>query len=432
MVLLYSSSSTSRLQYICNFIFKELLNTDVAITTDTIEFENNTGVKINYSNREFSSSSFTLIPAALLFETDIKEQPIECFETNSYKAFFKTIGNFSFDIFAASFYLLSRYEEYLPHEKDMYGRYSHESSLAYKEEFLKLPLINIWVQDFAKNLRSKFSLFSFQFSPFTFIPTYDIDIAYAYKGKGLLKNIGGSVRSFFTFKFSAFSERIAVLAGIKKDPYDTFEWLDKLHKKYNLSPLYFFLVAEKNYLYDKNTLPHTKIMKQLIADHAKKYPIGIHPSWQSGDDLSLLKKEISFLQEVSGKEIKECRRHYLRFNIPEGYYKLLDINMLSDHSMAYATVNGFRASIANSFYWYDLKNEKQTALRVHPFCYMEANSLFEQKVSAEEAFTEMVYYANICKQVGGTMVTLWHNHMISSEKTYKGWAEAYEKFLATL
>ncbi len=61
---------------------------------------------------------------------------IECFDINFHKAFFETSGDFPFDIFAASFYLLSRYEEYLPHEKDMYGRYAHTNSLAFREHFL--------------------------------------------------------------------------------------------------------------------------------------------------------------------------------------------------------------------------------------------------------------------------------------------------------
>ena len=85
---------------------------------------------------------------SLLFENKITEQSIECFEVNGNKAFFKTEGDFPFDIFAASFYLFSRYEEYLPHQKDMYGRYAHENSLAFKESFLDQPLINIWLQTF--------------------------------------------------------------------------------------------------------------------------------------------------------------------------------------------------------------------------------------------------------------------------------------------
>ena len=78
------------------------------------------------------------------------------FEWNGLKAFFKTGWDIPFDIFAASFYLLTRYEEYLPHEKDKYGRYAHVNSLAFKENFLHLPLINLWIQELIKLIQQKY------------------------------------------------------------------------------------------------------------------------------------------------------------------------------------------------------------------------------------------------------------------------------------
>src|SRR6185436_12324127 len=88
----------------------------------------------------------------------IRKQNISCFKANDFTAFFKSDGDYPFDIFSAVFYLLSRYEEYLPHEKDEYGRYAHENSLAYGQGFLNTPLINIWIEDFKKVLKKKFSM----------------------------------------------------------------------------------------------------------------------------------------------------------------------------------------------------------------------------------------------------------------------------------
>jgi hypothetical protein len=433
MVLIYSHIISPRLQYICSFIFKELMGNDFAVTTDAIEFEKYDGAKINYSNDEIPNSKFKISNSGLLFETNVKEQSIECFAVNGYKAFFKTDNSdFPFDIFAASFYLLSRYEEYLPHEKDMYGRYAHENSLAFKERFLDLPLINIWIKDFAFKLKEKFSICNFQFSAFNFIPTYDIDIAYSYKYKQLKRNIGGAVKSLFTGGFTRFMERNAVLLGTKKDPFDTFEWLDNLHQQNDLKPIYFFLVAEKNYLYDKNILPSTKAMQDLIQCHAQKYSIGIHPSWQSGDDIDLLKNEINYLKNISGKEVTQSRQHYIRFNLPDGYRRLIRVGIKDDYSMGYGSINGFRASVASSFYWYDLKMDERTTLRIHPFCFMEANSFYEQHFSADETYNEMMHYYNVCKEVNGTFISLWHNHILGSDKLYEGWAEVYCNFLKAI
>ena len=431
MILIYSHTTSPRLQYICNFIFKELLGIDFAITIDSEEFKNYEGVKINYSNQQFKFSTFNIVPHSLLFETVIKAQQINCFENKGFKTFFKiTDADFTFDIFAATFYLLSRYEEYLPHLKDMYGRYAHENSLAFKEEFLQLPLVNVWVRAFALEIQKKYSIFNIQYSTFNFVATYDIDIAFSYKYKGLLRNIGGFLKS-------PSLQRIKVVSGLQKDPFDAYIWLNELHQQNKLQPVYFFLVAEKNSQYDKNILPHKDAMWQLIKQHAKKYLVGIHPSWQSGDKPQLLKQEINWLSEVVNDELAESQRkkiylsrqHYIRFNLPEGYQKLIKADITDDYSMGYGSINGFRASVASSFFWYDLQHEQQTDLRIHPFCFMDANSFYEQHFSAVQAYEEMMHYYKICKEVNGTLITIWHNNFLGTAKEFEGWREVYRKFI---
>lgn len=426
MVLIYSHTTSPRLQYTCNFIFKELLGIDFSITVDSEEFKNYKGAKINYSNSEISDSDFNIQNHSLLFESNIKEQSVSCFFVNDYKAFFNTPdSDWPFDIFAAVFYLISRYEEYLPHTKDLYGRYGHENSLAFKEGFLQLPLVNIWVKDFADTLKKKFPDLNIAFPVFNFVPTYDIDIAYTYKYKGFIRNIG-------SFLKSPSIERIKVLARLQKDPFDTYDWLNKLHQKNNLQPLYFFLVAEKNSQYDKHILPHKNAMWQLAQQHAKKYTLGIHPSWQSGDTHSLLKKEKAYLEEMSEKTIAHSRKHYIRFNLPEGYQRLINSGLTEDYSMGYGSINGFRASVASAFYWYDLSKEEQTDLRIRPFCFMDANSFYEQLYSAAQAYEEMLHYYKVCKDVNGSLITIWHNNFLGEAKEFNGWKEVYEKFITTV
>src|SRR5215831_14748890 len=154
-MLLYAIKTGPRLQYVIDLIAKELKNEPWKTTSSPEEFSRHNGAKINYSEKRISDEEIWIKPHSLLFETGINEQRIECFEVNNNKAFFKTEGDFPFDIFAASFYLLSRYEEYLPHSKDMYGRYAFENSLAYRENFLNLPLINIWMQYLNSELKRR-------------------------------------------------------------------------------------------------------------------------------------------------------------------------------------------------------------------------------------------------------------------------------------
>lgn len=423
MVLIFSHNITPRLEYITSFIFKEVIGIEYSITNNVEIFKQAAGIKINYSKEKISEHGFCILPHSLLFEKEITPQNIDCFEHKGNKAFFKMPGaDYSFDLFAASFYLLSRYEEYLPHKKDEYGRYDYKNSLAYKEGFLTLPLINIWIKDFAETLKTKYSMLNTQYSMFNFEPTYDIDIVYSYKHKGWLRNIGGFIKS-------PSIKRFRVLLNKEKDPFDSYNELDALHEKYNLKPIYFFLLAQQNKLYDKNILPHKPCMQQLIKHHAAKYTTGIHPSWQSGDADALLIKEKEILQQATGKPVTISRQHYIRFNLPEGYRKLIKAGITDDHSMGYGSINGFRASVATAFYWYDLEKEETTSLKIHPFCYMDANSFYEQHYNAEQAYNEMMHYYKVCKQVNGTLITLWHNNFVGTDKQFKGWGDAYKKFL---
>jgi hypothetical protein len=233
-------------------------------------------------------------------------------------------------------------------------------------------------------------------------------------------------------EWSAVSKRIRVLQSKLKDPFDSFDEMDAIHEKHKLTPIYFFHVAAGNARYDKNILLSAPAMKELIKRHANKYTIGIHPSWQSGDDEKLLQSEIERLEKIVGKKITSSRYHYIRFNLPDGYRRLLKYGITDDYSMGYGDINGFRASVASPFYWYDLEKQETTSLLLHPFCYMEANSFFEQKLSPAEAFEEMLHYYRAVKSVNGTLSSLWHNTFLGTAPLYHGWGEQYRKFIETI
>lgn len=425
MILIYAHTSTKRLQYVCKFIFKEQLGIAYSLTIDLDNFKAHTGPKINYSE-EVVADSFTIRHHPLLFETTIKAQETTCFESHGNKAFFK-IGqsDYPFDVLAATFYLISRYEEYLPHAKDLYNRYAHQNSIAFREGFLDKPLVNVWLKDFLAALLLRFPGLSYKLPEFRFVPTYDIDIAWSYKNKGILRNLGGFLKkpSF---------ERLSVIAGLKKDPYNCYEFLNELHNNFRLEPIYFFLVATSKSIYDKNISPFRQSMWQLIRVHAKKYDIGLHPSWRSNERPPLLKKERKILEDAGHVHIKKSRQHYIKFSLPDTMNQLIDAGIEDDYSMGYGSINGFRASVASSFLWYDLKKETVSRLRMHPFCFMDANSYYEEKLSASQAFKELVHYYESVEGVNGTFISIFHNSFLGEDKQFSEWREMYRHFISQL
>jgi hypothetical protein len=116
-------------------------------------------------------------------------------------------------------------------------------------------------------------------------------------------------------------------------------------------------------------------------------------------------------------------------SLPDTYRLLIANGINEDYSMGYGSINGFRASVATSFCWYDLANEQQTGLIIHPFCYMEANSFFEQHYTSEQAAEELQQYHDIVKSVHGELISIFHNHFITEQKEWLPWRNMYADFL---
>ena len=110
-MIVYTNRITPRLQYVSDFIGKQITGELFQLTTNTDQFINYKGPKINYGYDTVSNDEFLIVNYPLLFEDSIKKQNTSCFEFNGNKAFFKSDGDYPFDIFSAVFYLLSRYEE---------------------------------------------------------------------------------------------------------------------------------------------------------------------------------------------------------------------------------------------------------------------------------------------------------------------------------
>lgn len=419
-MIIFAQHITPRLQYIATTLF----GSHTIVTLDVHRFSNSSLQKINYSSTKFDADSLWIKPYGLLEQKEIKPQNIECFEWQNLPVFFKTSGDISFDILSASFYLLSRYEEYFEgYKTDDYGNYHHENSIAYKNNFLHLPLINLWLQQIEK--KSKLNI---QHATFKFIPTYDVDIAFAYKHHSLLRNFGGFIKDVI-YRRGTFLERFNVLLNRKKDVYDVFDWLSNLHKQYQLKPIYFFLVAQHRSKFDKNAVRKSKGMIELIKETAKSNSIGIHPSYSSNSNEEVLKDEVDFLANTIKQKITKSRKHYLQLGFPNTYEILIKTGITEDYTMGYGTHNGFRASYCKPFYWYNLKEEKTTNLILHPFCYMDSNSIFEQQLTPQQAQEEMFFYYSTVKQVDGNFIFIMHNHFLAKQPQWQLWQAVYKNFL---
>ena len=145
---------TNRLQFALDLVFGTLLGVDFKLTTDNNRFRDFEGQKMSYGPNPLWDEPFQK-SAGLLFERDIYEQELKPFDFMDVKGIFPVYSQRSimpFDVFAASFYLVTRYEEYLPQVRDQYGRFTPESSCLFQMGMLAKPIVDIWALELAKRL----------------------------------------------------------------------------------------------------------------------------------------------------------------------------------------------------------------------------------------------------------------------------------------
>ena len=433
MLLVYSHKITPRLTYIFKHIFARILNIEVGFTTKIETFIAHDGLKISYAKQPLGSELF-IRSNDLLFEQGVDYFDISVVNWDGVPCFFQTnpSSELPFDIFAAGFYLISRYEEYLPHVKDEFERFPAQESLAFQHKFLDKPIIDIWAYKFRDILLQKFPDFKVGIinneNKFQFMSTIDVDIAYKYKNKGVIRTLGGLIKDASQFKIQEIWYRLMVIFGIRKDPFDIFDKLISLHRKYDIKTIFFFLLSEYT-TYDNNTSVGNLKYKLLIKNVADYVKVGIHPSYYSMKDEQKMKKEKQRLEDIVNFPINKSRQHYLRMDLPETYQKLVDIEVGEDYTMGYASYYGFRAGTCTPFYFYNIDFEIQTPLKIFPFAVMDGTLKEYLNCTPKRSMDTMLKLAEEVKKVNGLFITLFHNESISGTGQWRGWNRLYENLL---
>ncbi|MBA3705253.1 MAG: hypothetical protein H0W84_04960 [Bacteroidetes bacterium] len=429
VLIIYTHKITHRNKYIFNLIFKDILGIDFELTDDDDEFKKYQNAKLSYTNNPLGDELF-FISRNLLFETGITEQNISVFDFNAHKVFYAT-GKASvlpYDVFAASFYLVSRYEEYLPHIRDEHDRFDAKDSLAFINGFLQKPVVNIWAKWIKEAIQKRYPQLIFPEKKYEFVSTIDIDNAYAYREKGFTRSVGGYLKAISKFDVAEIAERTRVLFGLQKDPYDTYDFQLDILKKYKFKSIYFFLLGDYG-VNDKNLPVESKKFQSLIKMLGDYTEVGIHPSYGSNKSSEQLKKEVECLSKILHREITTSRQHFLKLSLPETYRNLIDLDITDDYTMGFASQIGFRASICTPFNFYDLDNELETKLKVHPFAIMEGTLKYYMKVPAEDAIQKIKPLIDETKAVNGTFISLWHNDTLNNQKLWLGWQSVYEEMV---
>ena len=163
------------------------------------------------------------------------------------------------DIFAATFFMLTRWEEFVIEERDLHNRFPGSSSLAFKNNFLDRPVVNEYA-DLLWELLLKIGYKGQRRKrEFTVVPTHDIDQLLFWDTrtrKNIFRNLTGDL----------FKRKIPVLAlqriksycesfyNKKKDPNNSFDYFMNLAEKINVKAIFYFLAGGEKPFEDRKSV----------------------------------------------------------------------------------------------------------------------------------------------------------------------------------
>jgi hypothetical protein len=425
-VRIYAGADVPRLRYALSIILGDILGLPWEITTDKRKLGKHP--VINYSIKDIPGS-FKISPDALLFETGVSPKEISVNEWRGLPVFFQTSSDsdLPFDIFAASFFLVSRYEEYLDYQPDEYGRYQASSSLAFNNGFLRIPVVDLWARELARSFLKKFQTLAFKRNEFKALLTIDIDQPFAYLGKNMFRSIGGLLRDM-TINDSHAGDRYRIVAKGEKDPYEVFDYITENIKKNNTDGRFFFPVGDHS-KYDKNPSWKNNDYRRLIQRIADKYKTGLHPSYFATGNSDMIKYETVRLKAILKKEITLSRFHHIRLFMPLSYNNIYNAGIKEDYSMGYPEEPGFRAGIARPYYFYNVSEDNMTSLKIIPFQIMDVTLYKYKKLDPAASMEVILDMIRATRKAGGTFVSIWHNTSLLDNMEWQGWREVFEFML---
>lgn len=432
MLLIHVPKLTNRIGYTLNVIFTHLLHSEYSITTDEEFFLQYDGAKLCYGHQRLGDSLFIKCHP-LLFETSIEEQETHAECRDGQWILYPVYGrnlDLGFDPLAATFFMVTRYEEYLPHREDEHSRFCSEESIAAQEGFLDQPVVDQWARIIRDKITERYPNHEMPRQTYRFVQTVDIDAAWRYLHKGTFRTVMGAARDLFSrHQPDEVVRRFKVLLHREQDPFDTFDYILELHKKDPSSQLIFFVLLADYGQYDKPASylnPHFRELIQHIGDYAK---MGIHPGYNTLEQPMSADAEIKRLESILHRPTVRSRYHFLRLNLPRSYRILQHAGIKNDYTMGYPDRVGFRAGITVPYPFYDLERDHENELLIHPFCVMDTTLKKYLRLSPAEGLQEYRRIIDRVREVDGTYCCIVHNQNLNNLDGWEGWRETYEQMV---
>jgi peptidoglycan/xylan/chitin deacetylase (PgdA/CDA1 family) len=339
-------------------------------------------------------------------------------------------GYLGLDVFGSAFFMMSRYEEMVLSDADLYDRFPALSSFAYKSQLLTRPIIDEYVEILWAAIKQVWPSMARKTERGQVMVSCDVDRPfdpsiqnYSYLLKSSVKDI------FVNNRVKSSYRKVENYFRSKKDDYSldnyyTFDWYMDMCERYDHKTTFYFISNGSGKTYDGwYRLRDNRIQRLIKKVGSRGHEIGMHGSYYSYLDSELLKIERDELCKTCralnvDDSVSGNRQHYLRWKTPITLQALEAAGFEYDSTGGYAETPGFRYGTSRTFKMWNWEKCAPSLLYQRPLIAMDVSLIGESYLGIsdlEEALDMVKILKNRSIKYGGNFVLLWHNSSLTEE-----------------
>ena len=331
----------------------------------------------------------------------------------------------AFDVAGSAFYMLSRYEEAVPGERDAHDRFTAAMSTAHRDGYLQRPVVNEYADLLFACLRHCWPGLRRAPRAYRVLLTHDVDSPLFHLGgspRRLLSALAGDV---LTRRDPAVAlRRLRTAPRARRgahdgDPHDTFDYLMALSERHGLRSAFYFIAGGRTRLDADYTMDHPWIQALVGRIGARGHEVGLHPSYATYLDAAETAAQQRTLRECAERNgVRQAqwggRQHYLRWRAGTTWSNWEAAGLDYDSSVGYAEAIGFRSGCCHEHGTYDVVARRPLALRERPLLVMETTLLTYMRLGPRERLDASRALLATCRRHDGDATLLWHNSKVVS------------------
>ena len=336
------------------------------------------------------------------------------------------------DIFGSTFFMLSRYEEAIKHERDDHERFPAKASLAYQQGFLDRPIVNEYVEILWTCMEHLWPGLERKRREFRIRVSADVDFPYGYGTKNfklLLRQVGGDIinrRNPILAMHNMLNYHRVKQGDYSSDPFlGNFEWMMDVNEAAGNRVAFYFIANHTDPVRDGYYSIHEPVIRALIRRiYERGHEIGLHASYNSLRDEAQIRKEADILRKVMEEEgVMQNdvggRQHFLRWETPATARNVELAGLTYDTTLSFAEYAGFRCGTCYEYPFYDVGERCELTLRERPLVVMEVSVFapdYMGRSCGNDSLEVFESLKNRCRLFDGDFTMLWHNNQFPNRQ----------------